>query len=308
MASNHWIKLWNEILDDPKMGRLPDNVYRRCIELFLMAGEIDRGGNLPDTDAIAWRLRVMDEDALQDELSHLEKVGIIKQTKSGWVVVNFAERQRARTATERKQLERQRKATTEPAELYNVTETSPERHGDVTETSQSCHDDVTEYVTKRDTDKIREEKIRLDESRVDKKTQKAAANLCTFFIQQTGKTPNGIGDLGKWELSCETIIELAGGDEAKAQALVSEAILILEKNRYTYKSPSSLVNTIKKQLEPPKERNYNGSTKTHQGHSATPNRKRVLDPKTGIEYWRNADGTFTPLTPVELEAAGLGPK
>jgi hypothetical protein len=285
MASNHWIKLWNEILDDPKMGRLPDNVYRRCIELFLMAGEIDRGGNLPDTDAIAWRLRVMDDDALQDELSHLEKVGIIKQTKPGWVVVNFAERQRARTATERKQLERQRKATTEPAELYNVTETSPERHGDVTETSQSCHDDVTEYVTKRDTDKIREDKIRLDESRVDTKTQNAAADLVTFFSSQTNKSPRGVGDMANWQMQCETILEMSNNDPERAKALMSEAIIILEDKSYRYKSPGSLVATIEGQLKP-RKRNYNGRNQSEQT-------RNPAEPKFADEYPELA-AKFTP--------------
>jgi hypothetical protein len=35
MNKNHrWIKLYLEILDDPKMGKLPDWCWRRAIELF----------------------------------------------------------------------------------------------------------------------------------------------------------------------------------------------------------------------------------------------------------------------------------
>lgn len=53
MAAKYWIKLYHEILHDPKMGRLPDNLWRRCIELFLLAGELgaevdeDDKGHLP---------------------------------------------------------------------------------------------------------------------------------------------------------------------------------------------------------------------------------------------------------------------
>ena len=57
MASKYWIKLYHEILDDPKMGRLPDALFRRAIEFFLIAGERGREGDLPPLADIAWRLR-----------------------------------------------------------------------------------------------------------------------------------------------------------------------------------------------------------------------------------------------------------
>ena len=39
MKTRIWIKLYLEILDDPKMDLLPDWLWRRAIELFLLAGE-----------------------------------------------------------------------------------------------------------------------------------------------------------------------------------------------------------------------------------------------------------------------------
>ncbi len=53
MANNYWIKLYHEILRDPKMARLPDRVWRRTIELFLLAGEIGKNGTIRNTDDIA---------------------------------------------------------------------------------------------------------------------------------------------------------------------------------------------------------------------------------------------------------------
>jgi hypothetical protein len=47
VAARFWIKLYLEILDDPKMGRLPDHLWRRAVELFLLAGRAGNDGALP---------------------------------------------------------------------------------------------------------------------------------------------------------------------------------------------------------------------------------------------------------------------
>lgn len=92
MSSNYWIKLYHEILDDPKMGRLSDHAWRRTIELFLIAGESGNGGFLPPVEDIAWRLRTSVDDVTAI-LQELETVGITSQTDDGWLVCNFATRQ-----------------------------------------------------------------------------------------------------------------------------------------------------------------------------------------------------------------------
>lgn len=92
MAGKYWIKLYHEILDDPKMGRLEDRLYRRTIELFLLAGELDQDGYLPTVRDIAWRLRI-DEEQLETEMIELQKVGILSVQGGRWLVTKFAERQ-----------------------------------------------------------------------------------------------------------------------------------------------------------------------------------------------------------------------
>jgi hypothetical protein len=37
MTKRIWVKLYIEILDDPKMGRLTNHLWRRAVELFLLA-------------------------------------------------------------------------------------------------------------------------------------------------------------------------------------------------------------------------------------------------------------------------------
>jgi hypothetical protein len=56
MKTRFWIKLYLEILDDPKMGQLPDGLWRSAIELFLLAGENGNDGLLQPVTDLAWRL------------------------------------------------------------------------------------------------------------------------------------------------------------------------------------------------------------------------------------------------------------
>jgi len=87
-----WIKLYLEILDDPKMGRLPDRLWRRCVELFLMAGKHGNDGLLPAPEEMAWTLRLNAETVTKD-MHELETFGIVRPSPNGWVVVNFEKRQ-----------------------------------------------------------------------------------------------------------------------------------------------------------------------------------------------------------------------
>ena len=100
MASKYWIKLYHEILDDPKMGRLTDRLFRRTIQLFLMAGDYDADGFLPSVEDMAWRLRV-DKDELETDLADLASTGIVQMNDDKWLVTKFAKRQAASTGTER---------------------------------------------------------------------------------------------------------------------------------------------------------------------------------------------------------------
>lgn len=126
MASFHWIKLYQDILNDPKMGRLSDSAFRRCIELFLMAGQADeRDGRLPARADIAWALRI-DEAQLDTDWAELEKAGIVAEVNGVPFVVNFAKRQEALSSTERSRKSRKRNAG-KPANPHPQNEKRPER-------------------------------------------------------------------------------------------------------------------------------------------------------------------------------------
>jgi DNA-binding transcriptional regulator YhcF (GntR family) len=128
MASRYWIKLYHEILDDPKMGHLSHRAWRRALELMLVAGEMNREGQVPSTGELAWRLRC-DIAELGEDLKALETVGIVSPNGQGWIVTHFAERQAPVSDTERQRRHRRR-------------DTAAQYYGH-------------ESVTIRDTDKIR---------------------------------------------------------------------------------------------------------------------------------------------------------
>lgn len=88
-----WIKLYTEILSDPKMGRMNDKQFRRTIELFLIAGKEDNNGVLPSLDDIAWMLHASKKE-VQTLLRDLKSVGIVSEIGSEkFEITNFSSRQ-----------------------------------------------------------------------------------------------------------------------------------------------------------------------------------------------------------------------
>lgn len=152
MASKYWIKLYHEMLDDPKMARLSDTLYRRVIELFLLAGKTGDSGRLPTTEDIAWHLRV-DEAQLETELDELSKVGIVTHDAEGWIVTHFAERQAARTDAQRMRRYRQRQRSLQ----YRDKTEPPTVTGSVTKrNTESDNNQITESESESEENQITE--------------------------------------------------------------------------------------------------------------------------------------------------------
>ena len=144
MASKYWIKLYHEILDDPKMGRLSDRLWRRTIEMFLLAGDYDKDGELPPIEDVAWRLRT-DNETLQQDVEALQRIGILSVNGSIHLVTNFSERQSAMSGAERVSRFRESKRKDE----YYGNE-------DVTDDVTNCYTDIDKDIDKDkevDTDK-----------------------------------------------------------------------------------------------------------------------------------------------------------
>ena len=143
--------MYMEILDDPKMATLPDRLWRRAIELFLVAGRTNDGGNIPDTAQIAWMLRMSTDDLTMD-LRQIESVGIISRTPTGWMVNNFAKRQAAVGVAERVKSFREREQHAQYTGNENVTkrytDTDTESDRDTEKEKEQNHNDVVVNIFK----------------------------------------------------------------------------------------------------------------------------------------------------------------
>lgn len=110
MARMFWLKLYVEILSDPKVARLPDRVWRRMIEFFLLACKHGQEGALPSLSDMAWELRAS-PDELQSEIEELIKINVLTNTINGQIVVtHFSARQAPSSAAERQKAYRERTA------------------------------------------------------------------------------------------------------------------------------------------------------------------------------------------------------
>ena len=141
MTGYYWIKFYHEVLDDAKVAVLPDRLWRRFFELCLLAGTFGRDGLLPNTQKLAWRLRMQTDD-LSLDLTQLSAIGLIQQVSDGWIVKNFSKRQEAVPDKDRKAAQRNR----EQKEIYYGTD-------DVTSLSRNVTQINREDKIREDTDK-----------------------------------------------------------------------------------------------------------------------------------------------------------
>jgi hypothetical protein len=136
MKKRFWVKLYLEILDDPMMGRLPNHLWRRAVECFLLAGRQGNDGALPPAEEMAWTLRLPEEKVLED-LRGLAEVGVVNEVGTGqWMVTHFAKRQASISDADRSHQYRVRKR------MEGVTKCDDDRHaaGGASSTSTSESD------------------------------------------------------------------------------------------------------------------------------------------------------------------------
>lgn len=174
-----WIKLYTEMLHDPKFGRLSEHLQLVFVKLCLEAGEYDdeRTGILPPPEDLAWILR-MEDDTLLADLTALANVGMVTRENDTWRVTHFEARQGAMTSTERVAALRGRKQK----EAYRAGDGGATQPGqpcndDVTIRYMGCNDDVTNRCTDLDLDIDLEEEV---EEEVDVDVASARRALLTL--------------------------------------------------------------------------------------------------------------------------------
>ena len=263
MASNYWIKLYHEVLDDPKMGQLPDRLWRRVVELFLIAGDYDQKGVLPEIADMAWRLRLT-EDVLKADLDTIREHGIAEwNVTDGWIITHFATRQGAASNARRAERHRDKQRHDQYTGNEPVTDDERTRNGT---RNESLQDRVSDTDTDTDTDT---EEIRVD---VDAPSETNAFNL---YEQAAGmlsplvseKIADLIDDSEKHRL---TLGDGVPGSDLTGDAWVQNAIMAAVAAGAQRISPNYLDAVLKRwRAEGYKSQRKNGARPTTQESNMT---------------------------------------
>jgi hypothetical protein len=88
----NWLRLYHEVLDDPKVQRLDPVVFKAWVNLLCLASRSQPRGVLPGIEDIAFALR-MGTDETNAAVELLVARGLIDRTKSGLAMHNWEARQ-----------------------------------------------------------------------------------------------------------------------------------------------------------------------------------------------------------------------
>ena len=137
--SNPWLRLYVELLDDPKVQRLPPALFKLWINLLCVAARC--AGVLPATSDLAFMLRAA-PDSLAGSVAELLAGGLLDETPDGLRPHNWDRRQyRSDNSTARVRQHRDK--------LRNVSRNvSVKRHETVTETPSEAEQSRAESEAK----------------------------------------------------------------------------------------------------------------------------------------------------------------
>ncbi len=126
--AGYWLKLYTEILDDPKYYRLSDNAKLGMYELMIVAKKVDMDGWLPSLDDICFYTR-RSAEWWQPVIDELERIHFVEEDEDGVIIRKFAERQAAVPDDERQRMYRKNRHAKE----FNNEETVTNESRNVTE-------------------------------------------------------------------------------------------------------------------------------------------------------------------------------
>jgi hypothetical protein len=110
---SRWFRVYDDLVDDPKVQRLPGDTVKALLNLWCLASK--NGGNLPSEGDIAFKLRMRPEKVTA-LLAGLKNAGLIDEVESGFEPHNWSARQfKSDVSNERVKRYRERKC--------NVTDT-----------------------------------------------------------------------------------------------------------------------------------------------------------------------------------------
>lgn len=87
---NRWFRVYEDMLSDPKVQRLPPPLFKALVNLWCLASKGD--GILPPIEDIAFTLH-LDDEAAYNVLDELKKRGLLDEDEDGITPHNWTERQ-----------------------------------------------------------------------------------------------------------------------------------------------------------------------------------------------------------------------
>lgn len=124
----NWFRFYNDAIDDPKVQRLPGELFKTWVNLLCLASKND--GVLPDTDDIAFILR-MAPDIAASAVAELVKRGLMEQFEGGYSPHNWSGRQKASdNVTARVQAFRERQRQQEDDVAEDISAETDDRYSE----------------------------------------------------------------------------------------------------------------------------------------------------------------------------------
>lgn len=235
-----WVKLYTEILRDPKMAALPDHRFRVCVNLFALAGQLDEDGRLGTTEDVAFHLRLEAAD-VADEMQSLAEVGVTMCKKGVWWLKNWQTRN-GKAASDKPESRRER------------VQKWRENKAKVDDVKREGNADVTPLHPPRNgsrKEKNREEEIREEQPSVGGSAPTSAPEpdpvkeLAVIFEQASGiKRPEPTTKSGRetvgvtWWKPLREMVQMANGSAA---GRLQEAVIKMRRDDLTIKAPASVL-------------------------------------------------------------------
>jgi hypothetical protein len=159
-----WIKSWTNILDKPKVMRLPPGEYKFWSLLLHVAGRVDRGGLIPPLDEVAFILHVRLTE-LQEAVTYLIGAKLIDETPEGYRMHDWDDWNppRSQYPSDDNEQVRQRVAESRArrkGDVTSVTNVTSRNESLQSVTNQENCNDSNELKIRSETDQIRSEENR----------------------------------------------------------------------------------------------------------------------------------------------------
>lgn len=139
---SQWFRMYNEVLDDPKVQKLPAEMFKAWVNLLCLASR--NSGELPPIADIAFALRLSQSKA-ETAVNKLVAAGLIERTETGFRPHNWQGRQfKSDVSTER--VKRFRERSKERSETKAETPPDTDTESDSSEANASAPPDLKAVV------------------------------------------------------------------------------------------------------------------------------------------------------------------